>query len=341
MFAAKCPGQDTRYWTADDIYERACPVCGKMIEFMKTDTHVRCANCKTKVPNPRFNLGCAQWCAVAEQCLGADAKKIKQMSGSGIDSPIIDGGVKMSNSVRKIVSIDESKCDGCGLCLPSCVEGALQIVDGKARLVSDVYCDGLGNCLGECPQNAIEIIEREALEFDELAVQKRMHKVAAACSEDSVQPVPCCPGSMETISRPSREAVNRAELLECSAGLPESELNHWPIQLDLISPEAQFLKGRDLLIAADCVPFAYADFHRSFLAGRSLVIGCPKLDDVDGYHQKLVEIFKRNQLKSITVVHMEVGCCFGLSRLVRAALQESGSNIPLEEIVIGVDGCRK
>ncbi len=211
----------------------------------------------------------------------------------------------MNKVVRKIIKIDEDKCDGCGLCIPSCEEGALQIVDGKARLVKDIYCDGLGNCLGECPQDAIELIEREAEPFDEKAVEERLEK------------------------------------LKLSDNTPEAELSHWPVQLHLVNPQARFLKNADLLIAADCVPFAHADFHRTFLAERSLLIGCPKLDDVEAYHQKLIEIFKQNDLKTVTLVHMEVGCCFGLSKLVKSALQEAGVNTPLEEIIVGVDGSIK
>lgn len=245
----------------------------------------------------------------------------------------------MKKVMRKIVSIDESKCDGCGLCIPSCAEGALQIVEGKARLVKDVYCDGLGNCLGECPRDAIQIIEREAEPFDEEAVEEFLKSTAGA-GQSIDKEIACagCAAAGEQFVRPEeRKSIQQvASDHDCSCS--EAELSHWPVQLHLVSPEARFLQGQDLLIAADCVPFAFADFHRQFLAGRSLVIGCPKLDDTDAYHQKLTEIFKRNKLKSITLVHMEVGCCFGLSRLVRSALDKSGARTPLNEIVIGVDG---
>ncbi len=245
----------------------------------------------------------------------------------------------MSKVVRKIITIDESKCDGCGLCIPSCEEGALQIVDGKAKLVKDIYCDGLGNCLGEFPQDAIKLIEREADPFDEKAVEEHLERLE---KNQQKQPAP------EMVSCGAREIRNTSSSgtpkqggMEANTTAPEAELGHWPIQLHLVNPEARFLQNQDLLIAADCVPFAYADFHKQFLAGRALVIGCPKLDDVDTYHSKLVEVFKRNNLKSITLVHMEVGCCFGLSRLVRSALQEAGVHISLEEIVVGVDGSIK
>jgi ferredoxin len=246
----------------------------------------------------------------------------------------------MSKIMRKIISIDEEKCDGCGLCIPSCAEGALQIVDGKARLVKDIYCDGLGNCLGECPQGAIEIIEREAEPFDEKAVEKFLAKLNEVPEEEEAECSVCC-GSSMTLDVRSAKGDHSLPLANFSGEVPEAELGHWPVQLHLVSPQSRFLQGVDLLIAADCVPFAFADFHRQYLMGRSLIIGCPKLDDVEAYHQKLVEIFKNNSLKSITLVHMEVGCCFGMSRLVHAALEESGSDIPLEEIIIGIDGSIK
>lgn len=245
----------------------------------------------------------------------------------------------MNKVLRKIISIDEEKCDGCGLCIPSCAEGALQIVDGKARLVQDIYCDGLGNCLGECPQGAIAMIEREAEPFDENAVEEHL----SSLKEEIDEPAECgvCGGStfIEKIASTAKtDTASAGDKMNCQ---PEAELSHWPIQLHLVSPQARFLQGVDLLIAADCVPFAHADFHRMFLADKSLLIGCPKLDDLDVYHQKLVEIFKRNKLSSITLVHMEVGCCFGLSRLVNSALHESGADIPLQEIIIGIDGSIK
>lgn len=246
----------------------------------------------------------------------------------------------MSKTIRNIISIDEEKCDGCGLCIPSCAEGALQIVDGKARLVKDIYCDGLGNCLGECPQGAITMIEREADPFDEIAVEEYLEKMKSEEDEPAECGVCCGSALINKIGSPNevKSAFSAGDSVNIE---PEAELSHWPVQLHLVSPQSRFLQGVDLLIAADCVPFAYADFHRSFLAGRSLIIGCPKLDDVDAYHKKLVEIFKQNKLTSITLVHMEVGCCFGLSRLVNTALEESGARTPLKEIIIGIDGSIK
>ncbi len=244
----------------------------------------------------------------------------------------------MSLPVRKIIQIDEDKCDGCGLCIPSCAEGALQIVDGKARLVKDIFCDGLGNCLGECPQGAIELIEREAEPFDEAAVEEHLRTFEPA-EEPAVGCAGACAGSMiRDLSPGSKPKPAAAEGEETE---PEAELSHWPIQLHLVSPQARFLQGRDLLIAADCVPFAYPDFHRKLLAGKSVVIGCPKLDDTAAYHDKLVQIFSRNQIKSVTLAHMEVPCCFGLSQLVRSALEKAGQDIDVAEVIIGVDGTVK
>jgi NAD-dependent dihydropyrimidine dehydrogenase PreA subunit len=244
----------------------------------------------------------------------------------------------MSTQVRKIIKINEDKCDGCGLCIPSCAEGALKIIDGKARLISDRFCDGLGNCLGECPQGAIEIIEREAEQFDEAAVEEHLQVL-----QQKVLPVsPCaCAGSMEQNFRSggSRQA-------QWPQGEPEDllepELSHWPIQLHLVSPQARFFQGQDLLISADCVPFAYAGFHPRLLKGKSLLIGCPKLDDTAAYQAKLVKIFKETSIKNITLAYMEVPCCFGLNQLVRSALEEAGrDDIHVEEVVIGADGSVK
>ena len=243
----------------------------------------------------------------------------------------------MEKIMRKIISIDEEKCDGCGLCVPSCAEGALKVIDGKARLVSEVYCDGLGNCLGECPQGAIAIIEREAEPFDQEAVEEYLDDREKS-AVDSMLPTcdSCCSSALEMNLHNVEKAVAGVKIEEQS--VMEAELSHWPIQLHLVSPQSRFLKEADLLIAADCVPFAYASFHRQFLAGKALIIGCPKLDDPNIYHKKLVEIFKTNNLKSITLVHMEVGCCFGLSRLVKTALAEAKIDIPLNEVIISVDG---
>lgn len=245
-------------------------------------------------------------------------------------------------AVRKIVQIDEEKCDGCGLCVPACAEGAIQLIDGKAKLVSDTYCDGLGACLGECPQDAITVIEREAGDFDEEAVKKHLMGQQRVKLEQKPgprmplpeQPVHACPGSMAQSFRPGIPTSTGAGF---TGGSP-SQLANWPVQLNLAPVKAPYFDGADLLIAADCVPFACADFHRAFLAGRILLIGCPKLDDVNHYRQKLAYIFHENDIKSIEIAYMEVPCCFGLVQLIKLALEDSGKDIPLTMTRVGIRG---
>ena len=226
--------------------------------------------------------------------------------------------------LRNIVKIDEEKCNGCGLCVPSCAEGAIQIIDGKARLVKDTYCDGLGACLGKCPQDAITIEQREADQFDEQAAHEHVQKTAPA------QPV-SCPSvrPMQFNTQKQTETVNQRQ---------KTELTMWPVQLKLLPPYAPFLKEADLLIAADCVPFAYPNFHQDFLKNRVLTVGCPKLDDVSLYRNKLAEIFRTANIKSLTIVNMEVPCCFGLKRLVDEAMELSGAKIPLHQVTISIKG---
>jgi Pyruvate/2-oxoacid:ferredoxin oxidoreductase delta subunit len=235
---------------------------------------------------------------------------------------------------RKIVEIDQAKCDGCGVCVPSCAEGAIQIIDGKARLVSDAYCDGLGACLGHCPRDAITIIERESAEFDQRAAHEH---VAGFSPKASAPPVAACPGSMPRDLRlplvsppPSREPA--------AAGGAESRLANWPIQLRLVPPTAPFLRQADLVLAADCVAFAFADLHREIIRGRPLLIACPKLDDAAAYVEKLADILSHAGVRSLSIVRMDVPCCAGLTRIARAAAERSGSAAPIEEIVIGIDG---
>jgi len=229
---------------------------------------------------------------------------------------------------RKIVKIDEEKCSGCGQCATACAEGAIRIADGKARLVSESYCDGLGACLGECPEGAIAIEEREADEFDEKAVKAARNSPATHDAGPHA-----CPGSAMRQLKPHRAAGTESEM---PAG--ESELRHWPVQLKLVAASAPFLKGADLLLAADCVPFAMADFHSKFLRGRSVVIGCPKLDDPALYVEKLTEIFKRSGIRSVTVLHMEVPCCFGLKRIAEVALEASGNHYPMRDVTVSIEG---
>ncbi len=238
-------------------------------------------------------------------------------------------------ALRSIVRIDEEKCTGCGLCILACAEGALRIVDGKAKLVSDKYCDGLGACIGECPEGAITIEKREAEEFNEEAVEEHLKEEQSVPAVHQVHSIhQSCPSAQvmhferkltekETVNIPAKR---------------ESMLSQWPVQLTLLPPAAPFFENADLLIAADCVPFAYANFHSDLLRSRTLVIGCPKLDDAAFYKEKLTEIFKRNNIRSVTVVNMEVPCCFGLYRLVKEALDSSGKVIPLRQETISIKG---
>ncbi len=242
---------------------------------------------------------------------------------------------------RKIIRIDEEKCNGCGLCVNACAEGAIQLVDGKARLLSETYCDGLGACIGECPQDAITIEEREAEAFDEAAVKKHL-----ASAGNSASPKPQahahqhhhggggCPGSMAR-SLTARKGAGSAG----SSGLgTPSELRQWPVQLHLVPINAAYWEDADLLIAADCVAFASGDFHPRLLKGKKLIIACPKLDDTDSYVEKLQEIFSSNNIRSITVARMEVPCCGGLVAIAKQALEKSGKKIPFSTVIMGIDG---
>ncbi len=320
---------------------------------------------------------------------------------------------------REIITIDEEKCDGCGLCVPNCPEGALQIIDGKARLVSDLFCDGLGACIGHCPQGAITIEEREAEKYDERTVMENIVRqgenviqahlehleehgqreyvkeaiqylierdldipeefrtvtsmvgsVEGTAAGDLTRHVQSRGDSASATASPRSEsrahghettASRQSEALAC--GCPGSQvidlreveeldpsgeqaikrpsrLRQWPVQIMLVSPFAPYLKNAELLIAADCVPFAYADFHDELLNGKVLLVGCPKLDDANYYTEKLTRIFKDNDIGSITIVHMEVPCCFGLGNIVQSAAEASGKNIPIEDVTISVRGER-
>lgn len=242
---------------------------------------------------------------------------------------------------RNIVEIDQERCDGCGLCVQSCAEGAIRIVNGKAVLAADNLCDGLGACLGECPRGAIRIIEREADAFDETAVAAS--KTAAVQTSSPVgrhtalgvnrQGHGGCPGS-RVISR----AVPAADAAEAEQGTRQSRLGQWPVQLKLVPVDAPFLQDADLLLAADCAPFAYADFHKDFLDGKALLVGCPKLDDNEYYTGKLTEMFRVSSIRSVTVLRMEVPCCGGIEAAARRALAASGKNIPCRVVTIGVKG---
>ena len=226
-------------------------------------------------------------------------------------------------AIREIVEIDEELCNGCGQCLPQCAEGALRIVDGKARLVSDRHCDGLGACLGGCPQDAIRIVRREAEEFDEVVVAASRGQEPAECA---------CPGAAAF-----DRAAPAGRLPDAPSG-GASALTQWPVQLRLVPVSAPFLDGADLLLAADCVPCAMGGFHRDLLQGRRLLVGCPKLDDAAYYAEKLAEMLRANRIRSLTVVHMEVPCCHGMTAIARKALAASGKDIPLDEITVGIGG---
>lgn len=233
---------------------------------------------------------------------------------------------------RKIITIDEEKCTGCGLCVNACQEGALQIVDGKAKLMSESYCDGLGNCLPQCPAGAITIKEREAADFDEEAVKK--HMVSSPKEAPECKPF-VCPGSRARIIEKSQDAPQNNVESNTAAG--KSYLRQWPCQIKLVPPNAPYFDNASLLIAADCTAYAYANIHNDFMKNKITLIGCPKLDGVD-YGEKFTEILKMHEIKSITVLRMTVPCCGGIVSAVKQALINSGKMIPWRVVVIGTDG---
>jgi len=255
--------------------------------------------------------------------------------------------------IRKIIEIDEEKCNGCGLCVPNCAEGAIQIIDGKAKLVKDEYCDGLGACLGHCPQGALRIVEREAPDFDEkgaIEFVKNMKEnkttVEKTSEDDNVKPERHvsggCPGSrMRVINRENTALIpEEAGSGDISFSL-KSQLQQWPVQLSLVPVNAPYFMNADLLITADCVPYAYPDYHPKLLKGKKVVIGCPKLDDLDFYIQKLTAIIRENSFNSITVAFMEVPCCNGIVYAAEQAVKASGKNIKVNKIQITIDGKRE
>lgn len=266
---------------------------------------------------------------------------------------------------RQIITIDEDTCNGCGQCITGCPEGALQLIDGKARLVGDLYCDGLGACIGTCPEGAITVIEREAEPYDERRVMEGIilqgdsviaahlahlkehgeigyYNEAAAFLRERGMTVPeqrhaameCgCPGSM------ARTVTVKERSKEGPAGEIGSELRQWPVQLALLNPAALYFDDADLLVAADCTAFSFGEFHRTLLRGKILVVFCPKLDQsMDRYVEKLAAIFSGHRIRSITTVRMEVPCCGGVNMIVRKAMEQAGIALPVEELVIGMDG---
>lgn len=273
----------------------------------------------------------------------------------------------MKTTKRQIIKIDEDKCTGCGECLPNCPEGALQIIDDKARLISDLFCDGLGACIGHCPEGAITTEEREAQPYDERRVMANIVKQGANTIKAHLkhlqdhsqceyfkqamdflkekgidvpmkeetkchdQPLACgCPGSAVKSFAPRQKSG--------PTGRVESQLTQWPVQLMLVPTNASFLQNCDLLLAADCTAYAYANLHQDFIKGRVLLVGCPKLDDTDIYVEKLTEIFKHDNIKSVTILHMEVPCCLGLIHITKNALHKAGKTIPVKAITISTRG---
>ena len=248
---------------------------------------------------------------------------------------------------RKIIKIDEDKCDGCGICVTACAEGALKIIDGKARLVSDKYCDSLGACLPGCPQGAISFEEREAEPFDEAAVKLNLARHPAAKPEpacgcpsaavrqfEKTETLPCgCPSTtvsqFKDTSR-QREPDHRDH--------QPSALGHWPVQLTLVPPKAPFLQGADLLLAADCTAFSYGGFHSDFLKDHALLVACPKLDNYEAHLAKLTEILRQSDVNSLTVLRMEVPCCAGLTKMAMQAILASNKDSPFKEAIIGIRG---
>lgn len=246
---------------------------------------------------------------------------------------------------RKIIEIDENKCNGCGLCVGVCAEAALEMVDNKAKLTKDFYCDGMGACLDVCPVDALKIIEKETAEYDPEKTYehvkglrgeeqaKKVHGVSEAKNKTD-EPMKCgCPGTMTQDFR-GKETSDKKE-----QGSVDSELRQWPIQLRLISPLAPYFSNADLVVSADCAAFAFGNFHQKFLKGRALVIFCPKLDEgQEEYKEKLTQIFKTHNIKSISVVHMEVPCCGGVGYLIKEALKDSGKDIKIKDYTISLQG---
>lgn len=270
---------------------------------------------------------------------------------------------------RNIVQINEDKCNGCGLCVSACHEGAIQMISGKAKLISDVYCDGLGDCLPACPMDAIKIIEREAVEYSQEAVDELLAVKQSAKPLDDSHQCSCSGGEGESHSHghqhvlqplgvakaqgggcPGSKAMNiqREEMKTVKTETPKtdavssaeqvSELVNWPIQIKLANTRADYFKGANLLIAADCTAFAYANFHRDFVKDRIVLIGCPKLDDNQLYADKLAELFEINDIKSITVLRMEVPCCSGIVQSVKSAILKSQKIVPYNEVTIKLNG---
>ena len=243
--------------------------------------------------------------------------------------------------IRKLIQIDEEKCNGCGACVNACHEGAIALIDGKAKLLRDDYCDGLGNCLPTCPTGAITFVEREAAAYDEAAVKAKQASAQKSAQKSEqkaapVKPLACgCPGTHSR--RISREDAPSQAHEACAPAAAPSRLSQWPVQIKLAPVNAPYFNGARLLVAADCTAYARGDFHERFIKNHVTLIGCPKLDMTD-YAEKLTEILRANDIKSVTVVRMEVPCCGGIEVAVKSALQKSGKMIPWQVVTIGTDG---
>jgi NAD-dependent dihydropyrimidine dehydrogenase PreA subunit len=237
---------------------------------------------------------------------------------------------------RKIIHIDDELCDGCGLCVPSCAEGAIEVRDGKARVVAEMYCDGLGACLGECPTGALTIVEREADDFDEAAVEAYLKEKQHTEKPPEDIPVAGCPSArLQTFIPASASGEPNGRQATTSS---VSGLSHWPVQINLVPPTAPFLKDADLLVVADCVPVAFPRLHADFLPEKAVLMGCPKFDDVEAYVKKFVDIFRTANVRSVTILSMEVPCCSGLPMIVKKAMTGAEKKIPSEEVVISTRG---
>jgi len=253
------------------------------------------------------------------------------------DDPIMQAKEPGMKRTRKIIEIDEEKCTGCGQCILACAEGALRLVDGKAKLVGEILCDGIGACIGECPEGALTIVEREAEEFSEAAVTHHASK------EGTETPVPhgpsvlaCgCPSSAIMAFAPER---SRGQKDHGPRAKVTSELGHWPVKLQLLGPQAAFLKGSDMLLMADCCAVASPDLHETLLKGRTVALACPKLDDAEKHISRLAEILTHATPRTLTVVHMEVPCCTGLVHAALEAVRRAGVNIPVRHVVLGRRG---
>lgn len=238
-------------------------------------------------------------------------------------------------SVRKIIKIDEELCNGCGQCVPDCAEGSLTIVDGKAKLIAEKYCDGLGACLGTCPTGALTIIEREADDFDEEAVEEFLAEKDKEAPTEKAAETPCgCPSSQLQTFIPKSAKTSGAPV----APLQGSALSHWPIQIRLIPPQAPFLQNADLLVVSDCSTVAVPGFQERYLTGKTVMMGCPKFDDAEAYIQRFTDIFKTCNIKSLTILIMEVPCCSAMNVIIKRALESSGAAVPVEQITISTRG---